>query len=58
MKTYRELLKEGIASLEQEGVEEARADAERLLMDLLGESLSFLFLQSVRMFEPPLLIHG
>lgn len=44
MKTNRELLKEGIAALEAAGVTEARADAERLFMDLLGESRAFLFL--------------
>lgn len=44
MKTYRELLNEGIAALEEAGAGEARPDAERLLMDLLGESRAFLFL--------------
>ena len=44
MKTYRILLKEGIAVLEAAGIGDARTDAERLLMDLLGESRTFLFM--------------
>lgn len=44
MSTNKELLREGIAALETAGIKEARADAERLFMDLLGESRAFLFL--------------
>ncbi len=51
-KSYRQLLSEGTKQLDAAGAEEARADAERLLMDLLGVSRSFLFLHGNDPAEP------
>ena len=52
MINYRTLLREGIETLEAAGCKEARTDAERLLMDLLGESRAYLFLHGED-FAPP-----
>jgi release factor glutamine methyltransferase len=41
--TYGGLLKTGIRLLEKEGIEDARIDAERLLLEAAGKSRSFLF---------------
>lgn len=44
MSSFGELLKEGTGFLQDAGVPEPRADAERLLMDLLNVSRAYLFL--------------
>ena len=41
--TYADLLKAGVAQLQGEGIPDARIDAELLLLDIIGQTRSFLF---------------